>query len=422
MTDTAIRVHKLGKQYRIGGQRRRKDTLQAAVGRALTDPLRRARSVMRGLAAGTNADDPLIWAIRDISFDVKRGEVVGFIGHNGAGKSTLLKILSRITEPNEGYAEVYGRVGALLEVGTGFHPELTGRENIYLNAAILGMRRQEIERKFDDIVAFAEMEKFIDTPVKHYSSGMGVRLGFAVAAHIEPEILIVDEVLSVGDASFQRKCLGKMSAVAGEGRTVLFVSHNMEAVQRLCTRCIMLERGQIVDEGDTQKVIGSYLQRQRAGLGAQYQAEMVEGQRVSLMQASVLGHDGSDAQTVLFGEPFTIQTVWHNNSKLPEAVSYTIRLFDDRDRLITAMNTTQNDDIQPTAEGLHTLTCRVPNNYLAPGEYRVEVGCYIRPHTTLLKVDDCMKLVVSDVAFDRQFMYTLVNRPAVALPAEWGEQ
>ncbi len=418
--EPAIRIHDLGKHYRIGAEVRRKDTLQAAMGRAIFEPMRRARSVVRGYAAGTGASDPVIWALRNVSFDIQRGEVVGLIGHNGAGKSTLLKILSRITEPSEGYAEVQGRVGALLEVGTGFHPELTGRENIYLNAAILGMRRREIERKFDDIVAFAEIDQFIDTPVKHYSSGMGVRLGFAVAAHIEPEVLIVDEVLSVGDASFQRKCLGKMSAVAGEGRTVLFVSHNMEAVQRLCTRCIMLDHGGVVDQGDTQQVIANYLQRQRVGLSSQYQAEQIEGQRISLIEASVTGHDGSTAQTVLFGEPFTLKTVWNNTATLPDAVSYTIRLFDDRDRLITAMNTTQTA-LQPTAEGLHTLMCHVPHNYLTPGEYRVEVGCYVRPHTTLLKIDDCIKLVVSDVAFDRQFLYTLMQNPIIALPAQWEE-
>jgi lipopolysaccharide transport system ATP-binding protein len=224
----------------------------------------------------------------------------------------------------------------------------------------------------------------------------------------------------VGDASFQRKCLGKMSAAAGEGRTVLFVSHNMEAVQRLCARCILLDHGQIIDDGDTQNVIASYLQRQRAGLAAQFTAGAVENQRVSLLQAEIHGHDGSNAQTVLFGEPFTIQTVWHNREKLSDAVSYTIRLFDERDRLVTAMNTIQTD-LQPTDEGRHTLVCHVPHNYLTPGEYRVEVGCYIRPHTTLLKIDDCLKLVVSDVAFDRQFLYTLKQNPVVALPAEWQE-
>ena len=205
-----------------------------------------------------------IWALKDVSFDINRGEVVGIIGRNGAGKSTLLKILSEITEPTEGRVEIHGRVGSLLEVGTGFHPELTGRENVYLNGAILGMKRAEIERKFDEIVAFAEVEKFIDTPVKHYSSGMYLRLAFAVAAHLEPEILIVDEVLAVGDAAFQKKCLGKMAGVAKEGRTVLFVSHNMPAITRLCERAILLDEGRLLQDGVSHQVVKAYL---NAGLG-----------------------------------------------------------------------------------------------------------------------------------------------------------
>jgi ABC-type polysaccharide/polyol phosphate transport system ATPase subunit len=200
-----------------------------------------------------------IWALKDVSFEVRRGEVVGLIGRNGAGKSTLLKILSRITEPTEGYADIHGRVASLLEVGTGFQPELTGRENIYLNGSILGMKHAEIRRKFDEIVSFAEVEKFIDTPVKHYSSGMYMRLAFAVAAHLEPEILLVDEVLAVGDAAFQKKCLGKLGDVAKQGRTVLFVSHNMGAIQRLCPNSLMLKAGQLVKHGPTESVVSDYL-------------------------------------------------------------------------------------------------------------------------------------------------------------------
>src|SRR5712691_3252284 len=227
VTDFAIRVEGLGKRYRIG-ERERYRALRDTIADAIKAPLRRLRSGRPSLVDNT------IWALRDVSLEVAPGEVFGVIGHNGAGKSTLLKILSRITAPSEGRAELRGRVGSLLEVGTGFHPELTGRENVYLNGAILGMRRSEVRRKFDDIVAFAEVEQFLDTPVKRYSSGMAVRLAFAVAAHLEPEILIVDEVLAVGDAAFQRKCLGKMESVGREGRTVLFVSHNMAAVTHLC--------------------------------------------------------------------------------------------------------------------------------------------------------------------------------------------
>ena len=250
MSDLAIRTESLGKQYRLGRLERYPTLRDALVGAFRRPFVRRAADPSNTL-----------WALRDVTFDVHRGEVLGVIGHNGAGKSTLLKILSRIAEPTTGRAVLRGRIGSLLEVGTGFHPELTGRENVYLNGAILGMRRDEIARRFDEIVAFAEVERFIDTPVKHFSSGMYMRLAFAVAAHLEPEILIVDEVLAVGDAAFQRKCLGRMEAVAHGGRTVLFVSHNLDAVRRLCTRCLLLQHGRTDALGETAAVIARYLAR-----------------------------------------------------------------------------------------------------------------------------------------------------------------
>jgi lipopolysaccharide transport system ATP-binding protein len=258
MSDIAIRVSNLGKEYRIGGRQEPYRTLRDTLTDALTAPIRRAGRLLRGQSGGAADLTERFWALKDISFEIGRGEVVGIIGRNGAGKSTLLKILSRITEPTTGRAAIYGRVGSLLEVGTGFHAELTGRDNVYLNGAILGMRRAEIERKFDDIVAFAEVEQFVDTPVKHYSSGMYLRLAFAVAAHLEPEILIVDEVLAVGDAAFQKKCLGKMEDIAHEGRTVLFVSHNMQAIRQMCQRAILLSRGQIAFSGSPSQAITQY--------------------------------------------------------------------------------------------------------------------------------------------------------------------
>ncbi len=258
MSDIAVRAEGLSKSYQIGVTQERYRNFRDAIVESVTGPFRRVGRLLRGDSYGAAEAHELFWALRDISFEIKHGEVVGIIGRNGAGKSTLLKILSRITEPTSGYADIYGRVGALLEVGTGFHPELTGRENIYLNGTILGMRQSEIKRKFDEIVAFAEVEKFIDTPVKHYSSGMGLRLGFAVAAHLEPEILVVDEVLAVGDSAFQKKCIGKMGEVAREGRTVLFVSHNMAAVENLCTRAIMLQGGTVRTTGSTSEVIKFY--------------------------------------------------------------------------------------------------------------------------------------------------------------------
>jgi lipopolysaccharide transport system ATP-binding protein len=264
MNDTVIRVENLGKQYRIGLQQ---DGSMSSRYRTLTDtitdfartPFQTIRSAFSRLLPDSLPRDRF-WALQDVSFEVRRGQVLGIIGRNGAGKSTLLKILSRVTEPSAGWAEIHGRVGSLLEVGTGFHPELTGRENIYLNGAILGMKRSEIVRKFDEIAAFSEVEKFLDTPVKRYSSGMYLRLAFAVAAHLEPEILVVDEVLAVGDAEFQRKCLGKMSDVAQEGRTVLFVSHNMSAILRLTEETIVLERGRLVYRAPTPQAVDFYME------------------------------------------------------------------------------------------------------------------------------------------------------------------
>jgi lipopolysaccharide transport system ATP-binding protein len=260
MSDVAIRVNGLGKKYRIRHQRREqyvalRDVITERLGNALRGKFGAARSAIEDF-----------WALRDISFDVKRGEVIGVIGRNGAGKSTLLKIISRITEPNEGRIELVGRVASMLEVGTGFHPELTGRENIFLNGAILGMRRTEIKRRFDEIVAFAGVEEFLDTPVKRFSSGMYVRLAFAVAAHLETEILIIDEVLAVGDAEFQKRCLGKMSEVAQGGRTVLFVSHNMAAIRRLTQRCIVLDHGRIKIDAAPDEAIEEYLKQASEGV------------------------------------------------------------------------------------------------------------------------------------------------------------
>ena len=247
MSETVIRADELGKRYRVG-ERERYLALRDLVTRRLAAPFRH----------GQKRQADFLWALRNVSFDVKQGEVVGLIGRNGAGKSTLLKILSRITKPTSGWAEVSGRVGSLLEVGTGFHPELTGRENVFLSGAILGMKKAEIVKKFDEIVAFAEVERFLDAPLKHYSSGMQMRLAFAVAAHLEPEILLVDEVLAVGDLEFQKKCLGKMNEVARAGRTILFVSHNLAAVNALCSRSVLLEKGEVAMDGPTHEITTAY--------------------------------------------------------------------------------------------------------------------------------------------------------------------
>jgi lipopolysaccharide transport system ATP-binding protein len=253
MNHTAIRVEGIGKKYRIGHAPRQQSLREAVTG------ITHSASERLGQRRASRREQDTLWALDDVSFEIKQGEIAGIIGHNGSGKSTLLKVLSRITEPTRGQATINGRVGSLLEVGTGFHPELTGRENVYLNGAMLGMRKREIDRRFDEIIAFADIQRLLDTPVKRYSSGMYVRLAFAVAAHLEPEILLVDEVLAVGDAGFQKKCLGKMGEVAGEGRTVLLVSHNMGVIQELCRECLLLSSGHLVADGPTAEVVSRYL-------------------------------------------------------------------------------------------------------------------------------------------------------------------
>jgi lipopolysaccharide transport system ATP-binding protein len=374
MSDVAIQIENLGKMYRIGGKQERYRTLRDSITDAVSAPFKRARSLLRGQAYGAAGLEETIWALHDVSFEVKHGEVVGIIGRNGAGKSTLLKILSRITEPTEGHVDVYGRVGALLEVGTGFHLELTGRENIYLNGAILGMSRAEINRRFDEIVDFAEVEKFIDTPVKHYSSGMGLRLGFAVAAHLEPEILVVDEVLAVGDTAFQRKCVGKMGQVAGEGRTVLFVSHNMAAVNNLCTRAVLLNSGQIDTIGAVDEVINDYIQSSTQGLeNAVYDLERGEGNNsLRFSRIALLDRHNQPVYSIGMGDPLQILLSYSSgDDTLLRNVVFSIRVEDLLgQRLLTFSNefTTGGFDNLPSTG---TIKCFVPSMPLVPGNYRI---------------------------------------------------
>jgi lipopolysaccharide transport system ATP-binding protein len=317
--DVVIRVDGLGKRYQIGQTldlaRTFRETL-VSLPRFLGHKVKEVASTLRD--SGNDSDTPrgTFWALKDVGFEVKQGEVVGIIGRNGAGKSTLLKILSRITAPTAGRAEIYGRVGSLLEVGTGFHPELTGRENIYLNGAILGMKRAEIARKFDEIVEFAEVTKFLDTPVKRYSSGMQVRLAFAVAAHLDPEILIIDEVLAVGDAEFQKKCLGKMSHVAKGGRTVLFVSHNMQAVKRLCGRAILLGEGKVQAEGNVDEVVDLYLSlNSKSHIGDILSKDMHRYQEpgLEILRVVFLNYKEEEVSTIMLDEPFTLAIYYRIN-------------------------------------------------------------------------------------------------------------
>ncbi len=311
MSATAIHVDNLGKQYRLGVRQDHYSTIRESMTNAMMRPIRR---IMGGGSLNSGAEKGTLWALKDVSFEVKQGDVVGIIGRNGSGKTTLLKILSRITEPTTGMARIYGRVGSLLEVGTGFHPELTGRENIFLNGAILGMRRGEIAQKFDEIVSFSEIERFLDTPVKRYSSGMYVRLAFAVAAHLDPEVFMVDEVLAVGDVEFQKKCLGRMGDVNREGRTVLFVSHNMASITQLCQWGLLLDEGKIVQRGEISEVIQTYL-----SLGHNNQAEIEFSDQphkaVQVKKLQVLNDQGVPSSELDRTKPFqmAIEVVAHEN-------------------------------------------------------------------------------------------------------------
>jgi lipopolysaccharide transport system ATP-binding protein len=364
MADTAIAVSGLAKKYRIGVRRDPYERLTETLWTALTSPLRRGR---------TQEHDEDFWALRDVSFDVPRGSVVGVIGRNGAGKSTLLKILSRITEPTLGRAELYGRVGSLLEVGTGFHQELSGRENVSLSGAILGMKRTEIQRKFDEIVAFADIGQFIDTPVKRYSSGMKVRLGFAVAAFLEPEILFIDEVLAVGDLAFQQKCLGKMGEVAGHGRTVLFVSHNMGAINTLCPTTLWLDDGKVRRIGKSSEVVPEFVRAVGRDLTVgEVAIETDERREAQVSRVRILSPDGS---VTTFGEcsdPLTIEMLLDVRRRLPGLYAYLeVRLPNGTTVLMSDSNDTDPNPLNDLSVGKHIVTATIPPRTLAAGQYEV---------------------------------------------------
>jgi lipopolysaccharide transport system ATP-binding protein len=366
--DVVIRAEGLGKKYVIGhaAERERYVALRDTLARGARNLWRKTAGMARSRAIVTGDSVEEFWALKDVSFEVKRGEVLGIIGRNGAGKSTLLKILSRITEPSEGQVTIDGRVASLLEVGTGFHPELTGRENIYLNGAILGMTRSEIRRKFDEIVAFAEIEKFLDTPVKRYSSGMYVRLAFAVAAHLEPEILIVDEVLAVGDVEFQKKCLGKMDEVSRRGgRTVLFVSHNMVAVQSLCQRAFLISNGKLENDGATTSVVARYLGlTQGSALNAYWCDKKSAPGTTSLRIRGVQVLAGDRADNVLTMQtPLHIRTdYWVINSETRSHLTY--HLINEYGILV--LTTYGSTKLVP---GCYRATCKVPGDLLNSGTY-----------------------------------------------------
>ncbi|MEO6725675.1 MAG: ABC transporter ATP-binding protein [Blastocatellia bacterium] len=383
----AIKVERLSKRYELGARTSGQQTLRDA----LVQTARRFNPFARSGARRQSGD--VLWALDQVSFELQPGEVVGVIGRNGAGKSTLLKILSRITEPTSGRVEIYGRVGSLLEVGAGFHPELSGRENIYLNGAVLGMRRAEIARRFDEIVAFAEVERFIDTPVKRYSSGMYLRLAFAVAAHLEPEILIVDEVLAVGDAAFQQKCLNKMGAVAQQGRTVLFVSHNLAAVRHLCQRGIMLAGGEVVFDGLAGEAVRTYLSgaeatahRMSDGLSLTI-AQSDPQRRFEVTKVEILDEDGCIKQSLATGDYARFRIEWRADEAVDKAgvelgihTPEGVPVIHYSTRPVSAM------DVR-FEQGSNVIECEFPHLPLAAGRYYLAVGL-TRPMIEWLYRDD----------------------------------
>lgn len=398
MSDTIIRVENLGKKYAIAHQNQgRYSTLRDAI---VNSTKSISRKLLNPFAQNsTNPTREEFWALKDVSFEVKQGDRVGIIGRNGAGKSTLLKLLSRITEPTTGRIAIKGRVASLLEVGTGFHPELTGRENIYLNGAVLGMNKAEIRRKFDEIVAFAEVEKFLDTPVKHYSSGMYVRLAFAVAAHLEPEILVVDEVLAVGDIQFQKKCLGKMESVSKGGRTIFFVSHNMAAIRALCNRAITLKQGQITLDTDTETGISHYLNE-----GGESEALIIwnsqdapQTAEIQFSKAYVQNDQGQYSSLLELEKDFSINLEY---KLLKPIKGLRIGFFLQNSEGVPICGS--NDPKgwpQPIREpGLYTSRCVFPGHVLNAGRYSVYFGCDMPPYSdALVKTPYCLSFTIEDL-------------------------
>ena len=376
----AIRVSHLGKKYSIGGPQEKYLTFRDAIVNSVKSPFQRFSS------HSPQPDE--FWALKDVSFDVEQGEVVGIIGRNGAGKSTLLKILSRITSPSEGTVDLYGRVGSLLEVGTGFHPELTGRENIFLSGSILGMKRREIDSKLDEIVKFSEIEKFLDTPVKRYSSGMYVRLAFAVAAHMDTEILLIDEVLAVGDAAFQKKCLGKMGDVAAkEGRTVLFVSHNMAAMKQLCPSCILLEDGHLKEMGQTDTITNHYLASQLSESSSGF-IKIDENKDFQLTNIRIVNDTGQENSHCNCDYPIITELIFNVKKTIPGVYGYLeIRKTDGTVVLVSDSYDDEPNSLDNLSPGIHSFQVIIPPRTLGPGNYYLYLNFTSRYNIESFNVD-----------------------------------
>ncbi|MGE3400963.1 MAG: ABC transporter ATP-binding protein [Vicinamibacterales bacterium] len=402
---TAIRMSGLGKRFTIGAREAQHDTLRDRIAAAVRRPFRRLSS--GGFAASTT-----FWALQDITYEVPQGEIVGIIGGNGAGKSTLLKILSRITDPTTGEAVIHGRVGSLLEVGTGFHPDLTGRENVYLNGAILGMRKRDIDRKFDDIVGFSELGAFIDTPVKHYSSGMFVRLGFAVAAQMDSEILIVDEVLAVGDVQFQRKCLGTLDNVARGGRTVLFVSHNMAAIQRLCTSAVLLERGKVRFAGDVRAAVANYLGGETRG---GFLAEARTG-RPQILSADIEDAAGAIAGVALCTEAVACRIRFVLPQPYP-GVRVGINVLSSDGVVLFSSHTGDAGLPMPGGAGDYEARVLIPANALLAGQFHVSP--FLEAGGEMLDIQEPGLALSVDTGPSPLYAETTQRRGFVHVPCAW---
>ncbi len=373
-----ITVKNIGKKYNINHQQGGYVALRDVITNAVKSPLKFLKSKVKQVTGIDTKEE--FWALQDINFEINKGEVVGIIGHNGAGKSTLLKILSQITPPTTGEIRINGRVGSLLEVGTGFHPELTGRENIFLNGAILGMKKSEIVKKFDEIVKFADIEKFLDTPVKYYSSGMYVRLAFSVAAHMDPEILIVDEVLAVGDSEFQKKCLGKMNEITKkDGRTILFVSHNIEAIKELCSKTILLEKGNIKAIGETEKIIEIYSQRQASHVGSESHVDFKinKNKELSFEKIWVTDYEGKQSNSIPHNEDFNININFEVSRDIgPKEITITIKNSRGVDITSTSLSDVNNGKVKSFSAGKYHTNTKISGDFLIPDIYSIRIHAH----------------------------------------------
>jgi lipopolysaccharide transport system ATP-binding protein len=414
VSNIALRAEGLSKQYRIGAAQARYRTIREHIVSSIASLGRRRRSAAD--------EENSIWGLQDVSFDVAHGEVLGIIGANGAGKSTLLKILSRITEPTTGRAELHGRVGSLLEVGTGFHPELTGRENVYLNGAILGMRKADIDRNFDEIVSFAETGKFIDTPVKHYSTGMQMRLAFAVAAHLEPEILVIDEVLAVGDLNFQNKCLGKMQDVATQGRTVLFVSHNMGAIANLCTSALWLDRGKIVARGEVGDTVAAYIQSVGGARHNDTSCWRHKGSgEARFVDARLLDTNGESRTAFGMGETIVVEFDMEFARTFPSLhMSVDIKRAETGLPVLHLLNHDSGNVFEDLAVGKHRFSVEIPQCMLYPGSYVVSLFIAV-PGNLLDHVEDVLSFSMVHSGASKRTSPFYAHLGVVHAPSNWRE-